>query len=104
MAIGVGDQTAAWVGPVVAVEVDEGFEGVGRAALDQFEYRAEFARPSPKGRSEQVAIGVSNQAARWACSIGTPTTLTKSFGTPEISNTVPWLVKCKLASDPPSDV
>ncbi len=55
-AMGVGDQTAVWVGPVVAVEVDQGFEAVGRAAPDQFKYRAEVARPPPSGGLAMICV------------------------------------------------
>jgi hypothetical protein len=61
---GAGDQTASWVGPVLAVEADKGGEGVAASAvIYEFEYRAVIGRTTIHRRAEQIPGSVESQLA-----------------------------------------
>src|SRR5262249_37721265 len=66
VAVGVGDQAAVRTNSVAGVEiaeVDQGVESVGAIVVDEFEYRAINVRSIPLCGTEQVAVGVGDQAA-----------------------------------------
>jgi hypothetical protein len=72
VAVGVGDQGALRIKTVGAVEVDQGGGGAGVAVggLGDFEYRADVVRPAECRCAEQVAVGISDQAAERIVTVG----------------------------------